>query len=476
MKYTVHAGKNNRKGILTLLEESGVSLPCNCGGKHLCSGKNYSFDCSMVPKEPVTVCLPDSSAQIQGIALEDRPLSPGTGDTLLIDLGTTTVALVLMNRMTGTLQKCSVFANPQLAFGADIISRIQASSNGKSKELSRLIKEDLRKHCRILCQKNGQTQESITSCFIGGNTAMIHLLLGYDCSPLARAPFQPVTPSPSPFFDGDVYISILPWISSFVGGDITAGIFACGLYPKLPDHTLFVDLGTNGEMVLSNDGHLFTASTAAGPALEGHGLSCGCPAVPGAISHVQIIRKRVCSSTIENRIPCGICGSGAISLCAELLRVGLIHDDGTLSDDFPKEGILLGTDIHGQSLRFTAGDLRQIQPAIAAIGTGIDTLCHEAGISPEKLECLFIGGGFGMFLSVSDCIRLRLLPPVSVDRIHMKGNTCLQGLYEMTQRPFSPASLHDCIIQTELTENAYFKKRFINHLTYGKDEISTTNS
>lgn len=476
MKITVPADAKNTQNILTLIEEMGYKLPCNCQGKHLCSGKNYSFDCAMIPKESVTVTLPESGQAVRGIALENRPVLPGGADTLLIDLGTTTVALVLLDRKTGVLRQTHVFPNPQRILGADVISRIQASCAGQAKRLSELIRTALREETSLLCRKNRQSVDEINSCLIGGNTTMIHLLMEYDCTPLASSPFVPGVKPPDSFRYGSATIHILPWMSAFVGGDITAGIIACGL--ETTDRTtLLIDLGTNGEMVLSHNRHLYTAATAAGPALEGASLSCGCAAVPGAISQVRLHRNRAAITTIDNKLPIGLCGSGAFSLCAELLRNALLQTDGILSDNFPAEGISLGTTPQGRKLTFTAEDLRELQLAIAAIGAGIDTLCFEAGISPDTIEMLYVGGGFGLFLDISDCILLHMLPDIPTDRIQARGNTCLQGLYELSineghhrhavSLPYSTVNLAD---------NDCFKERFIRHMTYSDDVISTTYS
>jgi uncharacterized 2Fe-2S/4Fe-4S cluster protein (DUF4445 family) len=227
-------------------------------------------------------------------------------------------------------------------------------------------------------------------------------------------------------------------------------------------------------MVLSHNGHLYTAAAAAGPALEGAGISCGCAAVPGAISHVRLQRNRALITTIDNKLPIGLCGSGAFTLCAELLRHGLLQKDGILSDDFPKEGIRLGTTADGTKLFFTADDLRELQLAIAAIGAGIDTLCHEAGISTSSLDSICLGGGFGLFLPIADCILLRMLPDLPKERILAKGNTCLQGLYEYALGDFGQADWPYTTVN--LADNEFFKSSFLHHMTYSDEVSSTTYS
>jgi uncharacterized 2Fe-2S/4Fe-4S cluster protein (DUF4445 family) len=475
MQLTIPADAGNQKQILTLIEEMGYKLPCNCHGKHRCPGMQYSFDCARIPKEPVTVTLPDSGSPIHGIALENRPLSIGQADTLLVDLGTTTVALVLMDSQTGELRQTHVFPNPQISLGADVISRIHASLNGEGETLTKRIRETLSAQTTLLCRKNNQSKQTLTRALIGGNTTMIHLLMGYSCAPLSSSPFIPEHPVPAEFTYQQTRIQISPWLSAFIGGDITAGIKACHLDTDKKT-ALLIDLGTNGEMVLSHNNHLYTAAAAAGPALEGAGLSCGCPAVSGAICQVRLQHRRALCTTIDNKIPTGLCGSGAISLCAELLRHGLLKKNGVLSDDFPSKGIPLGTTVTGSKLFFTADDLRKLQLAIAAIGAGADTLCHEAGISPSSLSSIFLGGGFGFFLPVGDAILLRMLPLLPEERIHALGNTCLQGLYEYAVSGDGTPDITVPYETISLAENTFFKSSFLNHMSYSDDVSSTTYS
>ena len=161
---------------------------------------------------------------------------------------------------------------------------------------------------------------------------MIHLLFGYDCTSLGHSPFTIKVPSPGTTFHWKLHRLHRPLISAFVGGDITAGLLSCHL-PSSGENALFLDLGTNGEMVLNHKGKLYTAATAAGPAFEGNYLSCGCPGILGAISHVVLRTLFPSLTTINNAHPIGICGSGAISLCAELLRKHYVTSDGVLTEN-----------------------------------------------------------------------------------------------------------------------------------------------
>lgn len=468
MNITINASSDNKKTILSLLEDQGYKLPCNCHGAHHCNGEVYSFDCSMIPDKPVSITLPSHMAQtLSGISLEDRIPTAGPGNTLLIDLGTTTVAMALIDRTTAELRKTVVFENPQRRHGSDVISRIQSSLQGEGKDLKREITSAIKKHASLLCAENEQTQQEITDCLIAGNTAMIHLLMGYDCSPLAKSPFVPTETSPAPFRHGSCDICILPWFSAFVGGDITAGIYACGMEEPAGSTTLLIDLGTNGEMILRHDGHFYSAATAAGPAFEGNGLSCGSPAIPGAIRNVRLRKLRPALDTIGNKLPTGICGSGAVSLCAEILRHGYMTKEGILTSHFPPDGILLGYSPSHTPLLFTAEDLRNIQLSVAAIAAGIDTLTREAGISPSDISSAYLGGGFGFYLDPDACRELGLFSSLPVSRIRPMGNTCLRGLFRCACEPDTPTLLtRPSAHLVSLADHPYFRQQFVAHMTY----------
>ncbi|MCR5692029.1 MAG: ASKHA domain-containing protein, partial [Eubacterium sp.] len=228
--------------------------------------------------------------QIKALTLEGLTTQAGPADSLLIDIGTTTIALALVCQKTASLVATASFANPQRSFGADVISRVQAQLQGHGEELTQLLRTGLLDHTRALCKQAGISPSSLKDTYIAGNTCMIHSLLGYDMTPLSASPFRLKEENPEDFDweDGDFHtrVKILPWLSTFIGGDITAGLLACDL--ETHQNALFLDLGTNGEMVLKKGEDYYMCSTAAGPAFEGNGLTCGLPAIPGAISKVRL--------------------------------------------------------------------------------------------------------------------------------------------------------------------------------------------
>lgn len=468
MNIIINADMKNTKNILTLLEEMGYSLPCNCNGRHHCNGKQYPFDCSLVPTSPITVSLPDSQRVLSGISLEDMTPIAGPADTVLIDIGTTTVALALIESATGTLRQTHVFENPQRSYGSDVIARIRASCQGDAEKLQDSVITAITENVRLLCRNNNQTTEMISHCFIGGNTTMIHLLMGYNCTPLASSPFLIEQASPAPFYYGSCKVTIFPWLSAFIGGDITSGLYACHMTDTdetTSDTALFIDLGTNGEMVLRHQGHLYTAATAAGPAFEGGGLSCGCPGIPGAICGVTLKRLRPALSTIGNKLPIGLCGSGAIELCAELLRHNYVTKEGVLTERFSSNGIFLASSPQGIPLRFTPEDFRNVQLAVSAIAAGIDTLAYTAEIHVEEIPITYLGGGFGFYLSLKDCYTLGMFSSLPETGIQPMGNTCLRGLRKYSLQPDN--SIQNLPVKNvSLADSSYFQQQFIRHMTY----------
>ena len=297
---------------------------------------------------------------------------------------------------------------------------------------------------------------------------MIHLLLNLSLQGMTGHPFTPDKPDHFSFSHNGISVYVLPWLSAFIGGDITAGLLSLS-FDTRNDTCILADLGTNGELVLCHKNHLYTASTAAGPALEGGGLSHGCPAVPGAISEVSLRGVMPRIQTIANKLPCGICGSGAISVLAELLSQQYMNPDGTLTGKFPETGILLAKTTTSD-ITFTSKDVRQMQLAVAAIAAGIDTLCQEAGILPESVDALYLAGGLGYHISLEKASALGMFCNIRPERIHCVGNSCLNGLAGLSAASQDLISMqHRLTTQTDdisLAENAFFQSSYLSHMSY----------
>ncbi|MCI8365499.1 MAG: ATP-binding protein [Eubacterium sp.] len=469
MKITVHGTPENTKSILDLLEDHEVSLPCNCHGANACGGKQYDFPCNLIPHEDITVTIHPRES-FGGLALSSDLNKNHLPDTVLIDLGTTTIAIVYYSSLHKTVFYSEVFPNPQLPFGADVISRIKYDTEAIHKhELTHIIHDTLSQHYNSFLASHKKV--SIETCLIGGNTTMIHLLLGLSLEGMKAAPFTPVEVSPDKlsFHRGGTEIRILPWLSAFIGGDIVSGMLYLN-FESRKDTCLLVDLGTNGELALVYDQKIYTAGTAAGPAFEGGGLSCGTPAVPGAISDISLRGILPQTQTIGNKLPTGICGSGAVSILSQLLTSRYMDHSGILTDKFPEDGLILSRTPTGKEIRFTKQDVRQMQLAVAAIGAGIDTLCHTAGISVDCIDQLYLAGGLGYHISISKAAASGMFSSVDVTHIHAVGNSCLLGLASVSQKTDNLSQRIKDICQKSqeviLADDCYFQKEFIRHMTY----------
>ncbi len=469
MKITVHATPENKKTILDLIEEQGISLPCNCHGANACGGKQYDFPCHLIPHEEMTVSLRRQSS-FEGLSLDADTTKEYLPDTLLIDLGTTTVAMIFYQSRHHTIYHKETFPNPQIPYGADVISRIRYDVEFHNDHTLK----------KSICHKITERYESILStepnihintCLIGGNTTMVHLFLGLPLNGMSASPFTPypVTTQQLHQSRNNTDIFILPWLSAFIGGDILSGMLYLD-FDHRADTCLLADLGTNGELTLLHDRHIFMAGTAAGPAFEGAGLSCGCPAIPGAIADVTLGTVLPKLQTIGNKLPSGICGSGAISMLSQLVTCGYMDSNGILSEKFPDNGLLLCRTVQGDELRFTREDTRQMQLAIAAIGAGIDTLCHKAGIHPEQIDHLYLAGGLGYRINILKASKIKLFSDIPVSRIQAVGNSCLYGLAALCG---NTGTLSERFSQLQkrseeviLADEPCFREQFIHHMTY----------
>ena len=358
-----------------------------------------------------------------------------------IDIGTTTVVATLVKLSTGSEISNLSCLNSQKAYGQDVITRIHHSNEKPNglKILQEAIVGDISRLLLELCYYNNVKQEQIVRVAISGNTTMIHMLLGIDPIGIARAPYEPA-------FSGAVkqnahkfglpvaeecIMYCLPAISSFIGGDITAGILSCNL-ERLREKVLFIDIGTNGEIVLSNNGKICCCSCAAGPALEGMNISCGMRAAHGAIEDVHIQGESVTYTTIGNAPAKGICGSGLLAVVAEMCRVGILHSTGRLMPHplvqkvGDKKCFVLDRE---RKIYVTQKDIRQVQLAKGAILSGVNTVLESAQLLPEKIDRVMVAGQFGAHLKAESIVGAGLLPSVWISKITYVGNTSKIGAY-----------------------------------------------
>lgn len=418
--------------------------------------------------------------------IQDKETAEGTAEKtenaiygICIDIGTTTLAALLVNLETEADCQTAVSVNHQRTYGSDVLSRISASNGGKKWEIQRCIRQDLQKLIRELLQKEKITEQQIQRIVIAGNTTMCHLLRGFSCETLGVAPFLPVDLS---WMEGsaadflgmkelDTKVVILPGISAFVGADIMAGIAKMNMHRSEGYH-LLLDIGTNGEMVLGNCRHMYVTSTSAGPAFEGGNISCGMASIPGVISHVfmeeagkagfQVIGETDGENKKQQAI--GICGTGMIDLVYELRKHQMIDEHGTYSDLYFDTGYELAGKV-----KFTQNDIREIQMAKAAIRAGVDILVKKAGIAFDEVDDCYLAGGFGTKIDITKAAGIGLIPKELEVKTIPVGNTVLAGTKEVLLGRISKEELEK--IQTmadviNLAEENDFEELYLSYMDF----------
>lgn len=383
-----------------------------------------------------------------------------------IDIGTTTLAVSLINLVTHEVLDIRKRLNPQKAYGADVISRIMYVQEHQDGKLSTLIRENIEAMSQELIDSKGYNPAHIEAMVISGNTTMIYLLLGIDPAALAVAPFttidmqMKVCDSMSLFKKlGTFEVTILPWISAYVGGDIVSGLFATHMIDK--DETIvFVDIGTNGEMVLKTGGRLLSAATAAGPAFEGANIKCGMGSINGAICEIRANGEGYDLETLGNSKAIGICGSALID------AVALLHQQGYVDDMGFMEKPMMFKDEIG----IYPEDIRQVQLAKAAISAGIEVLLSEAGITYKDIDAFYLAGGFGSHLNVENSAYIGLIPKEVADKVTVVGNSSLAGsvryLLEVNGAKEVEALRTTCEY-IELSSNMKFNEAYVMGMTFG---------
>ena len=372
------------------------------------------------------------------------------------DIGTTTVALTLVDLKTGAELSSASAVNPQKSYGLDVLTRISfeyeqgdAAINALRTAIVGCLNELLAETCR----RAGISVRDLSKISVAANCTMTHMLLGIDARSLGRAPYTPVFTAARECIASEIGIIAgeqtrlycLPQVSAYIGGDITAGVAACRLKEQTGS-VLFIDIGTNGEIVLAHEGRLLCCSCAAGPALEGMNISCGMRAADGAVEEVRIEAPAgdgqtggpVTLKTIGDAPPAGFCGSGILSAVKELIKHGYIKRTGAFVpvDAQPEPRLLHANGTRREAvfsstplLRVTQEDVRQVQLAKGAIRSGFAVLLSEAGITAADLDRVIVAGQFGAHLPAESLTGIGLLPAELSDRLVYSGNTSMAGAY-----------------------------------------------
>ena len=360
-----------------------------------------------------------------------------------VDIGTTTLAAYWYDLTCGQLIDQRSSANPQRIFGADVISRIERAMAGDLMQLSAVLRRGI---SELLPEKWDRL-------VLTGNTTMLYTLCGHDPEPLSHAPF---IADHTYGYEKDGVI-LPPCFSAYVGADLSTAALAARLWKDgrlaVDKPTLLLDAGTNGEILLAANGHLYGCATACGPAFEGSQISCGLPSVPGAICHVK---PDFSVETIGGKPPKGYCGSGILDVTAALLDRELLDETGFL-DEWPEEAAALP--------ELTQKDIREIQLAKSAIAAGCDALMHAAGVT--ELDTIYLAGGFGSQLNVESARRIGLIPPAR--NTVAIGNGAGHGAALLLLNPSLLDDLLSMKAQFELVELAsdpYFSEAFMKHMYF----------
>lgn len=381
------------------------------------------------------------------------------GDTTLnlygisMDIGTTTVVVALIDLNTGDEISNDSMINAQKHFGLDVLTRITYELEHPEdgiRKLQETMVDSINTMIESVCEKSKVSKQNIYEVAIGANCTMMHMLLGVDATSIGKAPYAPVFVRAKNINARDIGIKVaqfgriycLPSVSSYIGADIVAGAYVCEL-EKSKENILFIDIGTNGEIVLSKGGELLCCSCAAGPALEGMNISSGMRASDGAIEDVVITKSGVKTKVIGDNPPIGVCGSGILAVVRELVLNGLIKKDGAFikkekleESDYrynmiqmkeKKREFILTEE--PEKILITQGDVRQVQLAKGAILSGFYALLKKGNITMEDLDKVMIAGQFGAHLPADSLIGTGILPKEVKEKLVYVGNSSKTGAY-----------------------------------------------
>ncbi len=480
--------------ILALLQRKGFYVPAACGGRGACGKCTVTVikgdkkrrvlacrsridgDCSIITDEISGGAILADIRKIFRKPQEKKELA------VALDLGTTTLAAEMVDLSDGSSRGVAAEWNAQAAYGADVITRAQFCA--ENPDGLQTLQHVIRKQTDELLGRMGTSRGEVKRLFVAGNTIMQHIYAGLDPVPIAKAPF-----TPQAYFIGDEPkeegIAYAPCVAGYVGGDITAGLMASGLFER-QERSLYLDIGTNGEMALGGADGFLCCAVASGPAFEGAGIRCGMAGTEGAVSHVRWEGEEPALEVIGGGAPRGLCGSGLIDLLALLTERRLISAYGLLlgpEEAPPGYERWLGEDENGngvfyltedRSVYLSAGDVRQLQLAKAAVAAGIAVLLKRAGLRAGELDRVYLAGGFGSYMDAKSAAAIGMLPAELTDRTVLLGNASLAGarmaLLDPAYRETLLAIQRSCRY-LELSGDADFNREYPEQmLFYEEDE------
>lgn len=438
---------------------------------------------------------------VTAVVVDDVLVDVEPGDTsgrlfgIAFDLGTTTVVATLLDLATGTPVAVASLLNPQQPFGADVITRISATMMDPDAlgRLTALAHACLDQLAGEVCADSGVDRREVYEIAVAGNATMCHLALGLDPEPLGVAPFVMAARSFDDLAAADLGVAahprarayVFPALGAYVGGDIVAGALASGM-DRDRRIRLFIDIGTNCEILLAAGDRLLATAAPAGPAFEGAAIRCGMRAAPGAVEGVKISDEDVLLQVIGDVAPLGLAGSGLVDAVAAMAAAGLVDASGRLvAADAPgvppglaarlrlvgQERVFVLADADDPSgwLYLSQRDIRELQFAKAAISTGWTLLLEEQGLTPDDVAQVLLAGSFGSYLSPSAAVRIGLVPDVALLRIVSAGNVAGEGakmaLLSLRERAAAQALLEE-VHYVELSDRADFNDRFVDRLAF----------
>ena len=468
--------------LMDALQEQRVFLDAPCGGNGKCGKCKVILEgrevlaCQTPVDSDMTVTIPGHSGLHvlqSGIAVQQNMDPAGKGYLLAFDIGTTSVVCFLLDGNTGAELAKSSMLNPQTAFGADVISRIQGALKGELEQQTAAIRDGMTALIRQVCAEAEIGCGEIGVVSVVGNPAMQQLFLGISPDNLAGVPFAPVLKEAKTVPCGEVLpvcadakLLIVPDISGYIGADTMGCILSTGMYRE-EVITLMVDIGTNGEMVLGNRDRMIACSTAAGPALEGANIRFGMRGTDGAIDHVWLENGEIQYSVIGGGAAKGICGSGLIDAIAVGLKTGLLNKRGRIQNE---EHIFRLT----KEIYLTQEDIRQVQLAKGAIYAGIFLMAKHLGLEIGAIQKVRLAGAFGNYLSPESACRMGLLPEELLSRIEAVGNAagsgakmlaCDKSLLPLTQE------LTEKIEFLELASLPEFSRTFAKAMNFREENL-----
>ncbi len=431
--------------LLQCIREQLADFYAPCGGNGTCGkcrvyipGDGHVTSCLYPIKKNIEVILPERS-EMQVLSSQYNltkalPLDPGSAAELVtipyglaVDIGTTTIVFFIVNLQSGSVVDIISRINPQLKFGADVITRINygATTSTGLDELQKVLVQATNNAIAKFCAGYKVKPTDFVKISVVGNTTMLHNLLRVDALSIAQAPFMPQFTEMKRLHAHNIGINIneqgelllSPSLSAYVGADIVAGLASLDT-SKLGRNFLFVDIGTNGELVLVTPNKILACATAAGPAFEGANISCGMPAVDGAISEFNQDSFNV----IGGGEPVGVCGSGLIDVVATMIDTAVLGSEGNINNDF-----VIYSEGGSREITLNQQDVREVQLAKSAVFSGIKRLMAIAGLSFEDLNHVLLAGGFGNYLHISNAIKIGLLPPIPLEKYIQVGNAAGSG-------------------------------------------------